>query len=83
MIEQPRRDHRAGIAEPGRGVRATGLDEVAGGVELVLVAAGLALSCSGTYAEQQKLCPKRRGGASDGELPATTQLSEIRRRHPL
>jgi len=37
----------------------------------------LALSCSGTYAEQQKLCPPRRGGSKDGELPNLTTLSEI------
>ena len=37
----------------------------------------LALSCSGTLAEQQKLCPPRRGGATDGAPPTISLLSEI------
>ena len=36
-----------------------------------------ALSFSGTFAEQQKLCPPRRGGPSDGSLPDITMLSDI------
>lgn len=37
----------------------------------------LALSCSGTFAEQQKLCPPRQGGDRDGGLPGITTLGEI------
>ena len=37
----------------------------------------LALSSSGTFLEQQKLCPARHGGATDGELPGIALLSEI------
>lgn len=37
----------------------------------------LALSCSGTYAEQQKLCPARRGGPTDGALPSLSVIAEI------
>ena len=37
----------------------------------------LALSCSGTFAEQQKLCPPRQGGEKDGELPGISLLGEI------
>jgi hypothetical protein len=37
----------------------------------------LALSSSGTFEAQQQLCPKRRGGPQDGELPKSGTLSEI------
>lgn len=37
----------------------------------------LALSSSGIFAEQQKLCPRRRGGPTDGSLPPIGKLSEI------
>lgn len=36
-----------------------------------------ALSSSGSYAEQRLLCPKRRGGPTDGALPNISTLSEI------
>lgn len=36
-----------------------------------------ALSAPGTLLEQQKLCPARRGGATDGDLPPVSLLSEI------
>jgi hypothetical protein len=36
-----------------------------------------ALSSSGSYAEQRLLCPKRRGGQTDGALPNISTLSEI------
>ena len=37
----------------------------------------LALSSSGTFAEQQKLCPPRRGGAREGEPPGVKTLCEL------
>ncbi|KAF0176451.1 MAG: hypothetical protein FD161_2990 [Limisphaerales bacterium] len=37
----------------------------------------LALSSSGTLAEQQKLCPPRSGGRLDGEPPSLRCLSEL------
>ena len=37
----------------------------------------VALSSSGTFAEQQPLCPLRRGGARDGEPPSIKTLCEI------
>ncbi len=37
----------------------------------------LALSASGTLAEQRVLCPPRRGGSLDGELPSVRCLSEL------
>ncbi len=37
----------------------------------------LALSSSGTLAEQQKLCPPRQGGKRDGEPPSLRCLSEL------
>ena len=36
-----------------------------------------ALSSSGTLLEQQQLCPKRRGGESDGAWPNITLLSDL------
>ena len=36
-----------------------------------------ALSAPGTLADQQKLCPARVGGRTDGELPPLSLLSEI------
>jgi hypothetical protein len=36
-----------------------------------------ALAFAGTLLEQQKLCPPRRGGATDGSLPPVSLLSEI------
>jgi len=36
-----------------------------------------ALSAPGTLSDQQKLCPARRGGKTDGELPPTSLLSPI------
>ena len=36
-----------------------------------------ALSCSGSYAEQRLLCPKRQGGSLDGELPTERTIGEI------
>ncbi len=36
-----------------------------------------ALSTSGSYAQQRLLCPKRRGGQTDGALPNLSTLSEI------
>ena len=36
-----------------------------------------ALSFAGTLADQQKLCPPRRGGATDGSLPPVSLLSQI------
>lgn len=36
-----------------------------------------ALSSSGTLQQQQELCPKRRGGQTDGSLPPVSLLSEI------
>lgn len=37
----------------------------------------VALSCVGTLAQQRELCPKRRGGPTDGELPPVSLLSQI------
>lgn len=37
----------------------------------------LALSSSGSYVEQQKFCPPRRGGPTDGEPPSVATLCEI------
>jgi hypothetical protein len=37
----------------------------------------VALSLPGTLAQQREVCPKRRGGATDGELPPVSLLSEI------
>lgn len=42
-----------------------------------LEALRLALSSAGSFAEQQKLCPPRRGGRTDGSLPPITLLCEI------
>jgi len=36
-----------------------------------------ALGCSGSLSEQRLLCPLRRGGATDGEPPSISLLSEI------
>ncbi len=36
-----------------------------------------ALSAPGTLSDQQKLCPARRGGKTDGELPPASLLSPI------
>jgi hypothetical protein len=36
-----------------------------------------ALAFAGTLLEQQALCPKRRGGATDGSLPPVSLLSQI------
>lgn len=35
------------------------------------------LSASGSFAQQRLLCPKRRGGSTDGSLPNISTLSEI------
>lgn len=35
------------------------------------------LSSSGSFAQQQKLCPKRRGGPTDGSAPPLSLLSEL------
>ena len=37
----------------------------------------LALSAPGSFAEQQKLCPRRRGGQTDGNPPPLGLLSEL------
>lgn len=37
----------------------------------------VALSLPGTLAQQREVCPRRRGGATDGELPTVGLLSEI------
>lgn len=37
----------------------------------------LALSCAGSFAEQQPLCPKMRGGKYDGQAPSVGLLSDL------
>jgi hypothetical protein len=37
----------------------------------------VALSCAGTLAQQREICPKRKGGATDGSLPPVSLLSQI------
>jgi hypothetical protein len=37
----------------------------------------VALSCAGTLAQQREICPKRKGGATDGSLPPISLLSQI------